>query len=94
MQESTDVTIEVTLPQALLFDTGVTPEEAGHALVRAFVLSLYRRDRISSGKAARLLGAHRLAFIQMLAEEGIPYFDYTSAELDDEVATLKQWRNQ
>ena len=85
MQESTDVTIEVTLPQALLFDTGVTPEEAGHALVRAFVLSLYRRDRISSGKAA---------FIQMLAEEGIPYLDYTPAELDHELATLKQWRNQ
>ncbi len=29
MQDSTGVTIEVTLPQALLFDTGVTPEEAG-----------------------------------------------------------------
>lgn len=92
MADLTAVTIEVTLPQALLFDTGVTPEEAGAALVRAFVLSLYRRDRISSGKAARLLGVNRLAFIQMLAEEGIPYLDYTAAELDDELAALKQWR--
>jgi hypothetical protein len=54
------------LPQALLSDTGVSFEEAGHALVRAFVLSLYRRDRISSAKAARLLGVNRLAFIQMV----------------------------
>ncbi len=94
MQDPVDVTIEVTLPQALLFDLGVTREQAGRALVRAFVLLLYRRDRISSGKAARLLGVNRLAFIQMLAEEGIPYLDYTSAELDDELATLRQWRNQ
>ena len=46
---------------------------------------LYRRDRISSGKAA---------FIQMLAEEGIPYIDYTPAEVDDELATLKPWRHE
>lgn len=84
----------MSFPRALLFDTGMTPEEAGHALFRAFVLSLYRQDRISSGKAAQLLGVHRLAFIQMLAEEGISYLDCTSAELDDELATLKQWRNR
>jgi hypothetical protein len=94
MQDSTGVTIEVTLPQALLFDLGVIQEEAGHVLVRARTRapagSLYRRDRISSGKAARLLGVNRLAFIQMLAEEGIAYLDYTPAELDDELTTLKQ----
>lgn len=84
----------MTLPQALLFDAGITPEEAGPALLRAFVLSLYRRDRISSGKAAHLLDVGRVAFIQMLAEEGIPYLDYTAAELDDELATLERWRNQ
>jgi predicted HTH domain antitoxin len=58
--------------------------------MRARVRALYRRDRISSGKAARLLGVHRLAFIQMLAEEGIPYLDTTRAELDGELATLRQ----
>ncbi len=92
MRDSEEVTVEVTLPQALLFDTGVAPEEAGPALLRAFVLSLYRRDRISSGKAARLLSVSRVGFIQMLAEEGIPYIDYSVSELDDELTTLKPWR--
>jgi predicted HTH domain antitoxin len=94
MDASSDVTVQVRLPQALLLDNGVTLEGAGPALLRAFVVSLYRRDRISSGKAARLLGVDRLAFIRMLEEEGIPYLDYTSAELDDELSALAQWRDQ
>ncbi len=94
MDASSEVTVQVTLPQALLLDNGVTLKGAGLALLRAFVVSLYRRDRISSGKAARLLGVDRLAFIRMLAEEGISYLDYTSAELDDEFSALAQWRGR
>ena len=92
MQTSASVTVQVTLPQGLLLDSGVASKEAGSALLRAFVLSLYRRDRISSGKAARFLGVDRLTFIRMLAEEDVPFLDYTDAELDDELAALRQWR--
>ncbi|MCB0206224.1 MAG: UPF0175 family protein [Anaerolineae bacterium] len=94
MQTTPSVTVEVTLPQGLLLDSGVASKEAGPALLRAFVLSLYRRDRISSGKAARFLGVDRLAFIRMLAEEDIPFLDYTDDELDNELAALRQWRRE
>ena len=90
MNEST-VNISVNIPQALLFETGLSSEAAGEALLRAFVLSLYRQDRISSGKAARLLGVHRLEFIRLLAEEKIPYLDYTPEELDAELKALERW---
>jgi predicted HTH domain antitoxin len=93
MDDST-VTISVHLPQTLLFETGLSTEDAGKALLRAFVFSLYRQDRISSGKAARLLGVHRLEFIRMLAEEKIPYIDYTMEELKAEVDALEQWPRQ
>ena len=92
MQTSASVTVQVTLPQGLLLDSGIASKEAGSALLRAFVLSLYRRDRISSGKAARFLGVDRLTFIRMLAEEDIPFLDYADDELDDELAALRQWR--
>jgi hypothetical protein len=42
------VTVSVSVPQALLFETGLSKEAAAEALLRAFVLSLYRQDRISS----------------------------------------------
>jgi predicted HTH domain antitoxin len=85
------VTVSVNIPQALLFETGLSSEAAGEALLRAFVLSLYRQDRISSGKAARLLDVHRLEFIRLLAEEKIPYLDYTPEELDAELKVLERW---
>ena len=53
-------------------------------------MSLYRHDRISSGMAARLLGVHRLTFIRMLAEEGVPYLDYTNEELRREVGAVER----
>jgi predicted HTH domain antitoxin len=90
MNDST-ITVSVKLPQTLLFETGLSPEAASEALLRAFVLSLYRQDRISAGKAARFLGVHRMEFIRLLAEEKIPYLDYTKEELEAEIATLEQW---
>ncbi|WP_165360886.1 UPF0175 family protein [Candidatus Chloroploca sp. Khr17] len=51
----------------------------------------YRRDRISSGKAAELLGIERLDFIRLLAEEKTPYLDYSIPELEAEIETLAQW---
>lgn len=94
MTTASDVTVQVTIPQALLLDSGVAPREASSALLQAFILSLYRRDRISSGKAARLLGVDRLTFIRMLAEEDIPFLDYTTEELDAELAVMRQWRQE
>lgn len=92
MVTTPDVVVEVKLPQALLVGSGLTRQEAGDALLRSYVISLYRRDKISSGKAARLLGIHRLTFIRILTEDGIPYLDYTSAEFERETEALQPWR--
>jgi predicted HTH domain antitoxin len=82
---SSPVTIEVSLPRELLAESGLSKKQASAEMLRSFVLSLYRRDQISSGKAAGLLGVHRMTLIRMLAEEGIPYLDYTTDELDEEL---------
>jgi predicted HTH domain antitoxin len=92
MLATPDVVVEVKLPQSLLIGSGLTRKEASDALLRSYIISLYRRDRISSGKAASLLGVHRLTFIRMLAEEGIPYLDYTSDELAEEITAVRQWK--
>ena len=85
------VTVSVTLPQALLFEAGLSQEAASEALLQVFVLSLYRQDRISTGKAAQLLGLHRMAFIRLLAQENIPFLDYTKDELEAGMAALEKW---
>ncbi len=89
-----EVTLHVKFPRSILFDYGLTEQEASKEMMRAFVLSLYRRDKISSGKAARLLGMQRLDFIRLLADEGIPYLDYTSEELEADTQAIKEWEKK
>jgi len=84
-------TISVTLPRTLLTENGISLQAASNVLLQTFVLALYRRDRISTGKAAHLLGMSRLAFIGLLATEQIAYLDYTPEELLIEAQVLQPW---
>ncbi len=92
MFNTPDVVVEVKVPKSLLTQAGLSQQEISDALLRAYILSLYQHDAISTGKAARLLDIHRLTFIRMLADEGIPYLDYSDEELESELEALRQWR--
>lgn len=59
-------------------------------LCERFVVQLFCEGRISSGKAAELLGISKLEFVQLLARHGLPYFTETPDELVAEVRTLEQ----
>jgi predicted HTH domain antitoxin len=54
------------------------------------VFELYRRNLVSSGKAAELLGVSRLGFIQRTSDLGIPYFRFTEDEWQAEVVESKR----
>ncbi|HEY6345573.1 MAG TPA: UPF0175 family protein [Bryobacteraceae bacterium] len=71
----------------LLAKLGQPVQAAARELI---VVELYRRNLISSGKAAALLGIPRLAFIQRASQLGIPYFRFTEDEWNAEVAESKQ----
>lgn len=88
------VAVSVEVPQSLVFEAGLSTEAASGALLRSFVLSLFRQDRIGSGKAARLLGMHRMEFIHYLSEKKLPYLDYTPEELQADIDTPKQWQTK
>lgn len=53
------------------------------------VLELYRRHMISGGKAAELLEMERFEFVHYASRLGIPFFDMSAAEMDEELAQLK-----
>ena len=55
------------------------------------VLELYRQHRVSSGKAASLLGMDRVEFIRYSSGLGIPFFDMTEAEWQTEVKTSRDF---
>lgn len=51
-------------------------------------------ETISHGKAAQLLGIHKMDLIALYSSLGIPYFDQTKDELENDVSVLKKIRSK
>jgi predicted HTH domain antitoxin len=56
------------------------------------VMDLFRREKISTGKACELLGLDRKAFIRRANELDVPVYLTTEPELEADLATLEAWR--
>ncbi|MBN1314804.1 MAG: UPF0175 family protein [Anaerolineales bacterium] len=78
-----DVTFTVNVsPDLLTF--GVDQEQVRRNINEWLVLSLFTDNRISSGKAAKLLNISRLDFLALLRKRGIAYIDFFPQELEEE----------
>ncbi|HRN67072.1 MAG TPA: UPF0175 family protein [Promineifilum sp.] len=82
MQENT---IQIRVPHSLL-EYGLRAEEIQEQVAEWLTLSLFVDGRISSGKAASLLGLSRIQFLQLLRRRGISYIDYAPEEVAEESA--------
>jgi predicted HTH domain antitoxin len=87
-----ETTFQVQLPVSLLH-YGLDRDEIQRRVVEWLVISLFNEERISSGRAARLLGVSRVEFLALLRERGIAYVDYTPDELEEEFAALQALEN-
>ena len=82
------VVLEITIPKELFSILGFSKAIAAEAIREFSVLGLYQERRISAGRAAELLDIRKREFVRLLARRGIPYFDYTDEELEEEFRTL------
>jgi len=82
------VTLEVTLSKEVL-SFGLGKDDVNREVNKWLVFSLFRDDRISSGKAASLLGMTRREFLELLHREGIAYLDYSEPEMEAEAAAVR-----
>jgi predicted HTH domain antitoxin len=74
----------VTIPDDLLELAGLTEEE-----VRAeFALEMYRREKLSMGRAVELVGKGHVAFWRMMATRDI-YMHYDVEDLEQDIANLR-----
>ena len=88
-----DTVVEVHLPTPLL-QFGLDREDVQRRVIEWLVLSLFTEDRISSGKAARLLNISRVEFLALLRQRGIAYIDYSEDELADEFAAVEKMESK
>lgn len=86
--------LEVPLSKDLFSMLGFSKAEAVESLKEFSVLGLYLERRISAGKAADLMGIRKREFVRLLARKGVPYFDYTGEELEEEFRTADEWKHE
>jgi predicted HTH domain antitoxin len=86
--------LHIHFPCEILLDTGLTEQRATEKMLQLFVLDLYKHHHISSGKGAEILGIRKYDFVQLLAEAGVDYFDYSPEELENEFEQIEQWKKR
>jgi predicted HTH domain antitoxin len=60
----------------------------------ALVMDLFRRRKVSTGKACELLRLEREGFLHRAAELGVPVYLTTEREWEADRAALEEWRQQ
>jgi predicted HTH domain antitoxin len=78
-------TINISFPikENILLSLKETKEQFTQDLLYLSALMLYRKKRLSLGKAAELAGYSKLDFIEKLKIENKPIFDYNEQEMDE-----------
>jgi predicted HTH domain antitoxin len=83
-------TVQLELGQELLDLLCSLDRPVQQAARELIVLELYREGRIAAGKAAELLGMDRAQFLQAASQVGVPYFEMTSRDWNEEVSESRK----
>jgi len=81
-------TIAIEISDGLLELLG-SAEEIKQEVKRSLVLSLVRKGKISRAKASELLDISLWDLPVLLSEYGIPWFDYSKEQMEQDMAALR-----
>ncbi|MCL5774246.1 MAG: UPF0175 family protein [Firmicutes bacterium] len=76
---------EIKVPDELVKFYGVSEELLAQRALFLMVLDLLRQKKITSGKAAQLLGVSRHDILDVMGQYGIPVVNYSSDALEKEL---------
>lgn len=79
--------IRLRIDDSILLSLKEEKESFTQAMLFDYAVRLYRKHKLSLGKAAELAGYTRLEFIQRLQLEHEPIFDYEPALIDEMIAS-------
>ena len=86
--------VSINIPDAMVEYTTVQ-NESTQLMRNAMILFPYiQNETISHGKAAQILGIHKMDVIAMYSTLGIPYLDQTKEELESDLSVLKNFRSR
>jgi predicted HTH domain antitoxin len=83
------IKIEIEVPEELLVNLKQSGEEFKKELKLMMAIELYKKSKLSLGKAAELSGFTKIGFIDMLNFRGETVFNYNNDEIDDEIQNIR-----
>lgn len=86
--------VSINIPDAMV-EYATTQNESSQLMRNAMILFPYiQNETISHGKAAQILGIHKMDLIALYSTLGIPYLDQTKEELESDLSVLKNLRSR
>ncbi len=77
-------TVQVELGEELLELLQSLDRPVQQSARELIILELYRQGRIAAGRAAELLGVSHSDFLRVAAGVGVPYFEMTTSDWNEE----------
>ena len=94
MQTMKTERIEIDIPQDILFAMKVyeRPDEVKSKMMTALAILLFQERVISLGKATELAGMNRVKFLEVLAEHGVPAYEYGEKDFNRDQQGIARYR--
>lgn len=86
--------VEIDIPEALVQYTVLMDKEALLKRNAMLVYPYIQDGTISHGKAAEILGVGKLDLIILYGKMGLPYFNETEEELEEDMETIRNIRGE
>ena len=84
--------VEIEIPKEIVQFTVVMDKKDEQIRNAMLVYPFIQNGTISHGRAAKMLGMFKMDLITLYGEMGLPYFDETEEELEEDLATLRKLR--
>ena len=78
-------TVSINLPESVVSVFGESEDARGESILEAAVVKWFELGRISQGNAAEILEISRAGFLEVLARYRVSAWQYTDAELNEEL---------
>lgn len=85
-----NVKLEIEIPEGILVNLKQSGEEFKKEMKLIMATDLYKKGKLSLGKAAELSGFSKIGFIDILNYRGESVFDYTEDEIEGEIQNIRK----